>query len=223
MAIPDYALVARIIARYKDVGEVEAKLFARLMERQRFTIENVKSILKELKEKKANSRAYQLLDSLKKNELIYEIKKSNPKTFRPIHPRVLLEELKDSHANFEESFGVIEQAYETFSDTNDEATSPIIEVFSTEPSISSKLQELINSGFVIKKIIHNDENILNLFKKISKSDLSKIKVSNGTTNYAVLEKKDQKISFILFNIETLRGPSHKEGLFITNSGFASYL
>lgn len=216
-----YEVVEKVLKNYKGVGNSEAKLFTRLLERPKFTIDDVKTILKELKEKKANSRAYQLIDSLKKNELIDEIKKSNPKTYRPIHPRIILEVIQKEHAGFETAFGLLEQAYDSYSESTGEQNS-CYESFSTEAMMLSKIQELLRRGFEIKKIVSSDDYLVSLLKKLNDKDYSKDKES-GKANYIIFDKKGSKVVFILCTTENVKGNSKKEGLFIFDSDFVGYL
>lgn len=220
MSQPDYSVVVEVLQNYKGLGESEAKLFVKLMERPRFTIDDVKTILKDIGEKKANSRAYQLLDSLKKNDLIDEIKKSNPKTYRPVHPRVVLEDIKKRHTGFEDSFGVIEQAYETFTDID--GTESCVEIFSSETMMLSKIQDLIRRGYKIKKMVSNNGNITKLLSRVSKEDYSK-QEETGDTDYIIFENKNEKLVFAVFNKSSVSGKNRKEAVCITDTAFATNL
>jgi len=218
MAQLNYDAVISVLKNYKGIGDSEAKLFSRLIQRQRFTIDDVKKILKDIKEKKANSRAYQLIDSLKKNELIDEIKKSNPKTYRPIHPRVLFNELKKEQEQFEDAFGVIEQAYETCGEAREESSNGT-ETYQNESMILSKIQELISSGYCVKKVVCNNWYMSSLLSNVSNKDYSKEK-KDGTTNCVIFEKKNLRAIFLVIDITDLSGVSRKEGIFIPDSNFA---
>src|SRR3989344_2057632 len=222
MAEPDYNLVAKLVRNHYNLGESEAKLFTRLMERKRFTLDDVKKILKDIKETKANSRAYQLINTLKKNELIEEIKKSNPKTYKPLHPTVVYQKIKTEKETFDNAFGVIQQAYETFNEEESEPTS-CFDVVSSESMMVNKLQELVLKKFSISKIIYKDQYIIDLVKRITSEDLSK-KQEKGQANYIIFEKdKKDKVLFVACSNISLSGKQKREWVLIFDSSFASYL
>lgn len=222
MVQPNYDGVTKIVKNHFNLGLSEARLFIKLMERKRFTLDDVKSILKEIKETKANSRAYQLVTALKKEELIEEIKKSNPKTYKPMHPTIVYNKIKKEQEGLDTSFGIIEQAYETFVESGSELSS-CFDVVTSEGMILNKLQELFVRGYSISRIVSNDGNIINLLAKVSDKDYSKLK-EKGQANYAIFEKnKRDKVLFAICSISPVSGKIKKEAIFIFDHNFTSEL
>ncbi len=222
MVQPNYDSITKIVKNHFSLGISEARLFVRLMERKRFTLDDVKAILKEIKETKANSRAYQLVTALKKEELIEEIKKSNPKTYKPMHPTIVYNKIKKEQEGLDTSFGIIEQAYETFVESGGELTS-CFDVVTSEGMILNKLQELFVRGYSISKIVTNDAHLINLLAKVSNKDFIKLK-EKGQANYAIFEKnKRDKVLFAICNTSPVSGKTKKEGIFIFDTNFASEL
>ena len=46
---------------------------------------------------------------------------------------------------------------------------------------------------------------------------------NGDTNYLILENKNDKLVFALFNSTNISGKNRKEAICISDAGFASHL
>jgi len=222
MAQSNYDSITKIVKNHFNLGLSEAKLFVRLMERKRFTLDDVKAILKEIKETKANSRAYQLVTALKKEDLIEEIKKSNPKTYKPMHPTIVYNKIKKEQEDLDTSFGIIEQAYETFVESGSDLTS-CFDIVASEGMILNKLQELFLKGYAISRIVSNDAYMINLLAKVSDKNYTKLK-EKGQANYAIFEKnRRDKVFFAVCNIAPLSGKTKKEAIFIFDNNFTSEL
>ncbi|HLD15029.1 MAG TPA: hypothetical protein VJB94_00415 [Candidatus Nanoarchaeia archaeon] len=146
------------------------------------------------------SRPYQILNNLESKRVIFEDTSSNVKSYKAIHPRHLLLELKEDWDQIEKEISLLEQSKEIPDfDKEDPANESMI--LKSEGLLITTLNELVQKGYELLVYLDKEVQSLEFKKKIEKFQFSSgLTLMEGKLNVILIEnKKKEKYGVVLIS------------------------
>ena len=148
-----YPNIMKCLQGLKGLTEKEAEAYFEICSKKSVSVKEIEDIFVEIKASVSRSKAYTIVEKFKKVGLIFNLTNSSKKqVYKAIHPRSLLNELKQNLKDVDKEVTKLAESYETsdFEMKDPRASSRTLE---SESEISSVCNVLSKKGKLF--IIHN--------------------------------------------------------------------
>ena len=147
-------------SRIKGLTEKEAEAYFEICSKKSVSVKEIEDIFVEIKASVSRSKAYTIVEKFKKVGLIFSINNSTKKqVYKAIHPRSLLNELRQNLKEIDTEITKLAESYET-SDFEMKDPRESSRTLESESEISSICNALSKKGKLY--IIHNKHPIMKI-------------------------------------------------------------
>lgn len=183
-----FPLMTKCLQGLKGLTETEALAYFKLCSKSHFSANDVKTVLNEVGDtKKSRSSAYSVVDKFEREGLIFLYENSQKKqTYKALHPRSLLDELKNNLKGIEPEIQELEESYETsdFQSKDPRDSARTLKIESEITTMCNTLHKDCEITFV-----HNSDIVISTFvEKFSTWNNTK----KGKTNVILFNNKKTK-------------------------------